>query len=395
MIKFGIRNNLIYPIIFSLLYGLSRIITIILSETFIKYRAKFLLGLLKFIFEFIIGILFMCIFSNNSKSNKNTKEKGIKLIQNNNELERPDSYLKIFFLILFAALFEFTSTYARRYVLKSFDHRESRLMHLRLRSLEIVSSSLLSYYFLKIKIYRHQFYTLIIISISLIIALTLEFIYIENKSHIKHVFEGLIVLLSSTLTTSSRDIIEKYLFDIDHIDVFKLTFCEGLINTLISIPFYCFKIIRTEIYELFQKNIRKIFCIIIYLLLYGIICGFKSIYRRNTLIQYSPMTRALAESLWDPFFIIYKDFIIKNPYKKMHSILALILSFIMVFCSCVYNELIVLYCFGMEYETYIEVNRRSIISKIEEDITDISISKSKSITYDEEKQKEEENNLFD
>jgi hypothetical protein len=177
------------------------------------FRARFLLGSLKFIFELFIGILFMYSFNNKSKSNQDIPEKGIKLIQNNNNFHRPDSNRKILFLITIAALFEFIGTNARRYVLNSLNHKESRLMHLRLRSLEIVVSSLLSFYFLKIKIYKHQFVALIIISISLIFALVLEFIFIDDKSHISHVLLGLIVLLSSTLSASGQDIIEKYLFE--------------------------------------------------------------------------------------------------------------------------------------------------------------------------------------
>ena len=291
-----------------------------------------------------------------------------------------------------AALFEFIGTNARRYVLNSLNHKESRLMHLRLRSLEIVVSSLLSFYFLKIKIYKHQFVSLIIISISLIFALVLEFIFIDDKSHISHVLQGLIVLLSSTLSASGQDIIEKYLFDIDYVDAFKMTSYEGLIDTLICLPFYSIKTLRNEVSTLFNIGYKKTICIIIYLLIYAILCGFKSIYRRNTLIQYSPMTRALAESLWDPAFIVYSDFI-KKPDRILHSILAFILSLVMVFCSCIYNELLILYCCGMEYETYIEINKRAIISKIESDLSDASISKS--ITNEEEKGKEEEKNLFD
>ena len=61
MIKIGIRNNLLYPLIFCLTYGFTRIISILLSETFMQFRARFLLGFLKFVFEFIIDILFILL----------------------------------------------------------------------------------------------------------------------------------------------------------------------------------------------------------------------------------------------------------------------------------------------------------------------------------------------
>ena len=58
-------------------------------------------------------------------------------------------------------------------------------MNIRLRNFEIITLSLLSYYFLKINIYRHQFVTLIIIGISLIFALIVEFIYIDQNMFLK------------------------------------------------------------------------------------------------------------------------------------------------------------------------------------------------------------------
>ena len=36
-------------------------------------------------------------------------------------------------------------------------------------------------------------------------------------------------------------------------------------------------------------------------------------------------------------------------------IITLICSFIMVFCSCIYNELFVLFCFGLERKTHLYV----------------------------------------
>ena len=44
---------------------------------------------------------------------------------------------------------------------------------------------------------------------------------------------------------------------------------------------------------------------ILFILICSILCGFKNIYQKKTLIQYSPNTRAFAEGILDPAFIIY------------------------------------------------------------------------------------------
>ena len=118
MIKIGIRNNLLYPLIFSITVAVTRIISILLREIFKDARCGFLLGFLKFIFEFILGGLFSFLFSINSKSNGVSQEKGIQLIQNNKDIGRPDNYKKIYFLMTLAALFEYISTYSGRFIIK-------------------------------------------------------------------------------------------------------------------------------------------------------------------------------------------------------------------------------------------------------------------------------------
>ena len=101
--------------------------------------------------------------------------------------------------------------------------------------------------------------------------------------------------------------------------------------------------------------------LIILLILYFILSALKNIYRVATIKLYSPMTRALAESILDPLIIIYSSII--DSHKKIwffwfyHGI-NIFLSIIMTFCSCVYNEFIVLYCCGLEYNTYHEVSKR-------------------------------------
>ena len=249
MIKIGIRNNLLYPLIFSITVAVTRIISILLREIFRDARCGFLLGFFKFIFEFILGELFSFLFSINSKSNEVSHEKGIQLIQNNKDIGRPDSYKKIYFLMTLAALLEYIGTYSGRFIIKLLiEDVKVQLINIRLRNFEIIASSLLSYYILKIRIYRHQYITLNIIVISLTLELILEFSFADKKSF----FVGLLVLFISTLTSTLQDIIEKYLFEKDFLDIFKLTAFEGLVGTFLSMPLFSIKNLRDE-------EVKKIF----------------------------------------------------------------------------------------------------------------------------------------
>lgn len=100
------------------------------------------------------------------------------------------------------------------------------------------------------------------------------------------------------------DIIEKYSFEVEFVDIFELTAFEGFINTLLSLCTIFFKEPRKEIVELFDRKGIIISIIIVLLMIYVFLSMLKNIYRRNTLMEYSPMTRALAESILDPFLMI-------------------------------------------------------------------------------------------
>ena len=77
-----------------------------------------------------------------------------------------DSQTKIFILIIFASYFNCVGTMFR----KNIPSFEDETLDNRLRSCQIIISSILCYYALKIKLYKHNIYTIIIISIcSLII----------------------------------------------------------------------------------------------------------------------------------------------------------------------------------------------------------------------------------
>ena len=76
------------------------------------------------------------------------------------------------------------------------------------------------------------------------------------------------------------------------------------------------------------------------------------------------MTRALAESIIDPVDFIYlyiKGKINEKKDNYYYYIIIAIALFIISFLSFVYNDFIVLYCFGLEYNTHLEIQKRAIL----------------------------------
>jgi hypothetical protein len=78
------------------------------------------------------------------------------------------------------------------------------------------------------------------------------------------------------------------------------------------------------------------------------------------------MARTLTDYIMNPIFITYyylfgEDFNSGKDEKKSSYYFAinLFMSIITVFCSCIYNELFVLYCFNLQYDTHFEISKRA------------------------------------
>ena len=77
------------------------------------------------------------------------------------------------------------------------------------------------------------------------------------------------------------------------------------------------------------------------------------------------MARTLTDSFLDPLFIIYyfifqKDFRNLDDNKNIYYfVINLILSIIIVFCGCIYNELFILLFCNLGYETYFQISKRA------------------------------------
>ncbi len=89
--------------------------------------------------------------------------------------------------------------------------------------------------------------------------------------------------------------------------------------------------------------------------------------------MYFPITRSLTDSILDPLLLIYyylfeNDFYIKskNEQNIIFFLINLFLSLTFVFFGCVYNEVLVLQCCELDYDTYYQVSRRATSSEVDE-----------------------------
>ena len=363
MIKFAIRNNLYYPLMLALFYLLRSITDISLKEIF-KFKSPYFLCILSFFSEFLFGGMTMWYNNSNSESSsKVIKRMGIKLIQKKSIISRADSKIIIYILISFASYFDYISITYIIFFLPFINKGENIALIKDVRSLQICISALLCHFTIKPNMARHQILSLIIISFCSITLFSTEIIKRRNE-----IIEKLIKIGFTLISCISRgffDTTEKYLLDYNFIDPFLLLLLEGIICSCLMFSLIFIDNNCKKEFEDFLNISEKKYLLIGVLIIYTIFSGMKNVFRIITNKLYSPMTRALAESILDPIITIYYFFfeIKDDKYTQefwISFIINFICSIIMALCSCIYNEFIILYYCGLEHETFFEIRNRSI-----------------------------------
>ena len=378
MLKFGFRNKHFYPIMLFIFIFLRKLIKIILEIHPYNKNIDFIIPFLIFSSQSLIGYLIhlyyhkknMVIEKTNSNSFFPDQIRTISLITYKSHTSKSFKKKKVL-LIIFASFFNFTGCIIRSNDVVNFGIKEDNnyLLEERVRSIQIIISSLLCYYIIRLNIYEHQKLSLIIISFFLFVLIIIELVIASN------IFDKILALLitsTSCLFRAFLDVTEKYLLDFVFVDIIKILISEGLIGVF----FYIFYFISNKAYLIQAKNIlnqlseidwsfASFFLLII---LYIIISGFINAYRVMTNKYYSPLSRALFESTFDPLLFLYNSltFEKKDEYKGFWIYFSLVIFCltIIAFFSLVYNDFIILYCCGLQYNTYGEITHRLYSPKI-------------------------------
>jgi hypothetical protein len=349
-----------------------RNIDLSLLTKYTEFKQSLLITQLMFLSELFAGYIFYRYnISIIKKKKSESKSRKITLIQNIKyvNISPIDKDLTIYLLIFSISIldcldFLLTTIYLPKFCESFFDTLE-----IRLRSIISIFSIFLCYFLLKFTIYKHQKCSLICIFICLLIIIGLEYSFIAIKKTEKNVIDltlYLILMLIHSFFNSFIDVIEKYLLDYNFINPFQMLMIEGAFGIILS-GLYSLKENPFKSLKLDSKN--KYILLISFLLLYFVLSGLSNSYRVMTNKIYSPITTGLAYCFLDPLLIIVgfsknKNYLPLNDKRNIYFIANLVISILIVFFSCVYNEVFVLFCFGLEYDTHREISRRSQAEEI-------------------------------
>ena len=210
-------------------------------------------------------------------------------------------------------------------------------------------------------------FSLIIITIGLIIVIITEFFFQEINIFLTY-SDFIIVLVLTFLCEvlgALIDAIEKYLYEYDFFNPFYTLMYEGIFGFFMSFFYFFIPNYLEDIKIVYNNNSAgRLVLFTFLLLLYIILCGGRNVFRVITTKIYSPMARALTDYFLNPIYLTY-DFSLKNDFLKQgernipYFIVNLILSFIISICGCVYNEFIVLLFCGLEINTHDQISKRA------------------------------------
>ena len=274
---------------------------------------------------------------------------GINLIHNKKYISN-DGKFKKGLLIFIASIFDAFNLIIAPFSNFSINTKSEKS---RLSSFQIISSALICKYAFGFKVKNHHKISLIIIGLLIILFIIIDIIYAFYYRTNKAIFQYFLIIYYNILFSFSS-CIEKYLVDANYMNPFFILMLEGVFQLIMALLFTIkinpFNNIRT-VYKTFSIG-YFIGLIILYIFeLASLIIV--NIYRIYCNVIYSPMARSLMDYMLNPIVNIINYFMQKEEFYRniLYLIIIEIICFFISIFGCVFNEYIILYCCGLEYET--------------------------------------------
>ena len=369
MIKAAIRPNLKYPLQL-FLYSELRHIESILVIRFLKFDDSLVYAPLMFLGEFGAGLIIYLYQKESIKKsifNNEVQDKymNIELIKTEQHIKTIDGIPKIIFIYFCCAFFDFV-----QFVLGS---NISLFMNIsasfttRLGGFLTIFDALFYYFVLRLPIYRHQFFCIIIIVICLLLVIIFEFIFQKFNIFLPlgHFFAVFFLSVIGQFFSSMVGSNEKYLFEYNNINPFFALIFEGFFGFILTF-FYCLYQSPFDILKKYKNNNSKsdfgilIFCLIVYMILSGL----KNAFRVITTKVYTPMATTFLDYIANPIYLIVafalgEDFMENRNRRYAYFFINLITSLIISFVSLVFNEFLILFFCNLDKDTHRQITIRS------------------------------------
>ena len=258
-------------------------------DALFKFSRSYIFAQFMFIGELLAGaIMYFSQKKYNQKKREENKEEyfmSIKLIKSEEDVDDYfvplDSKAKILFLILIISFMDVAEFILCHIHLPRFFNLSKSLCP-RLFSLATIFSLFFYVYALKLPVYKHHKFSLLIIGICLIAIIVSEFFFQEFDIYTsyKSLSIALAYIILSQILLSSCYSIEKYLFEYDYMNPFVVLMYEGLFGFFISFLFLIDENYFLDFVIIYRRRDAKQFALFIFLLIFFIILsGGKNLFR--------------------------------------------------------------------------------------------------------------------
>ena len=223
---------------------------------------------------------------------------------------------------------------------------------------EIADFILLSYFILKQKLYKHNFVSAAIIAGILMILYFVSFPYIETE----YIFLSFVYYFFYSLCFGSYDILGKRYMNTFFISPYYLMFMIGSINIILLIIYELFAyFLNPDISGIiigFKDNVDsvgKVFLFILDIFLQGI----WNLGIWLTVYYLTPCHYFISEYISEyVYYMITALESLEDFYSKVNIVVFSISYFINFFCCLVFNEVIILNFFGLDFNTKKRIEQR-------------------------------------
>ena len=273
ILKFAIRRNLIY-LLQNIIWSFILVFLGLLIIHLFKFSGSLLFSQIYFLGELTGGLLiyfYLKKFENKKGKEKKKYFMSIELIKNeedyNDYFVPIDNNIKILFLI-FITSFLFMVCYLIMFVhLPKFSNLSKSLSG-RLSGFITIFSLFFYVYTLKLPIYNHHKFSLLMIGICLLIIIILEYYYQEVNIFLTYgdMSKAIALIIVCHLFASVGASIEKYLFEFDYMDPFIVLIYEGIFGFMLTFLWFFDRNYHYDISTVYKKNSAGMFILFVFLL---------------------------------------------------------------------------------------------------------------------------------
>ena len=290
-------------------------------------------------------------------------------------LEKPKKTSKVqrYLLILLLSLLDFLACNILAIVCSG-ENMLTKKLEAELKNSKIIFVSILSIIFISKKLYKHQILGIILAFIGVTFNIVLLIYHDFSEERL-----NLLIILAYPLCylfLAIQCVLEKHMLESFRLSPYKLLFYEGVFGVIICgfsflisyfIPCknndFC-KLYNGKLYDIFE-DLTDFWSdprVKVFLFLFLFISGFYNLFCKLTLYYFSPNQQTVSDPMSSFFLYFYYYSLVNDAFIKsafIQSGLPLIGYLIIIFSALIYNEIIIIYVFGLQKDCKEEVIKRA------------------------------------